>query len=271
MGDDGAVLDDGLVVVTDTMVEGVHARLDWCTPGDIGWKSVAVNLSDIAAMGALPVAAVAAVTLPPEPAGIADALAGGMIDAVTASGCHLVGGDVTNGPRLVVTVTVIGRMPASVPPVLRSGAQVGDAVLVTGTLGGPAAAVRALNDGRPPPPAGAARLHRPTARTDLGADLAAAGVTAMIDVSDGLLADLGHIADRSGVGYALDPDLLPLGDGASVDDALAGGDDYELVVCHPDPEALVHAVGPGHLTVIGEVVASGRHPDRPGGYEHEVA
>ncbi len=278
-GDDGAVLDDGLVVVTDTVVDGVHLRLGWCTPADAGWKALAVNVSDLAAMGATPTAAVCAATLPPDPpAGLADGVADGLLAAAAELGCPLVGGDVTSGPVLVLTVTALGHLDG--PPVLRGGARPGDTVLVTGPLGGPAAAVAALTDGRSDHP-GTARLHRPQPRVAAGGVARRAGATAMIDVSDGLAADLGHVCDESGVGVEVEATAVPVAEGADLAQALSGGDDYELAVCTPDAAALVGAfsaaglpepVAVGRITAGPDRVVVGRDGRRPlvGGWSHAV-
>jgi thiamine-monophosphate kinase len=255
IGDDAAVLEGGLLVATDTLVEGVHARLDWCGPEAFGWKALAVNLSDVAAMGGEPVAAVVALTLPPGSGDLGDGVMAGLLDAATTHRCPVVGGDTTSGPALVVTVTVLGRAPAT-GAVLRSGGRPGDAVMVTGPLGGPAVAVAALLEGTAPAAASAARLHRPVPRLAEGALAAGAGATAMIDVSDGLAADVGHICERSGTGVELHGGSIPLGPGASLADALGGGDDYELVVCAPDPTRVAGAFTAAGLTapvVIGHL------------------
>lgn len=278
-GDDGAVLDDGLVVVTDTIVEGVHVRLDWTTPVDIGWKALAVNVSDLAAMGAAPLASLAAVTLPHDRRGVAAGLTDGLLEAAEAMRCPLVGGDITSGPALVVTVTALGRVDG--PAVLRSGAHPGDTVLVTGPLGGPAAAVAALERGDVAHP-GTARLHRPEPRTASGLAARRAGATAMIDISDGLAADAGHICEESRVGVRIDAAAVPLGRGATIDEAVTGGDDYELLICHPDPDRLEQrfaAEGLPSPTRVGVITAE---PDRllvseagtrplTGGWVHDVA
>lgn len=277
IGDDAAVLEGGLLVAIDTLVDGVHARLDWCGPEAFGWKALAVNLSDVAAMGGEPVAAVGALTLPPGGGHRGEEVMAGLLDAATTYRCPVVGGDTTSGPVLVVTVTVLGRAPAT-GAVLRSGGRPGDAVLVTGPLGGPAAAVAALRAGSSPDSASAARLHRPVPRLAEGVLAAGAGATAMIDVSDGLSADLGHICERSATGAAVASASIPLGPGATLHDALGGGDDYELVVCAPEPGPVVDAFAAAGLAppvVIGHLTGGPERrldngPLPVSGWRHDV-
>ena len=235
IGDDAAVL-DGLLVTTDALVERLHFDLAWCSAGDVGWKALAVNLSDIAAMGGTPRAAVATLVVPPDRPGLADQVIDGVAAAATAFGCPLVGGDTTAGLALMVSVTVLGDCGPT-GPVLRSGARPGDAVFVTGEMGGAAAALEALRDGRVVAPALARRLHRPTPRLREGHAAAAGGATAMIDISDGLAMDLGHVCDASRVGARVQETAVPLAPGATFPHTL-DGDDYELRFTAPDPEAV---------------------------------
>ncbi|HVF36135.1 MAG TPA: thiamine-phosphate kinase [Candidatus Saccharimonadia bacterium] len=261
IGDDGAVLTtrDGhdLVVATDTLVSGVHFPAS-TTPYDIGWKALAVNLSDLAAMGAEPAWATLALTLPtPDPAWVA-AFAGGFAALARPHGVALVGGDTTLGP-LTITVTVHGFVPRGAA-LLRSGARVGDLVCVTGELGDAAAAlehfdVAALRE----------RLDRPVPRVRAGIALRGRA-SAAIDVSDGLLADLGRLCAASGVGARLDE--APPMSGALLQACTAavalvhawtGGDDYELCFTLP-PESLVEVRGlPDKgvpIATLGRIVAT---------------
>jgi thiamine-monophosphate kinase len=282
MGDDAAVLEDGLLLATDVVVEGVHFDLRWSAPEDAGWKALAVNCSDLAAMGGLPRAAVAAVVVPGDRPGVADALAAGLSEAAGAFGCPLVGGDTAVGPTLALSVAVVGQSPPT-GAVLRSGARPGDTVLVTGTLGGPLAALRALRQGQAPVGEAAARLHRPRPRLEEGRAAAEAGATAMIDVSDGLAADLGHICEESGVGVCLQAEAVPLGPGAALADAVAGGDDYELCFTASDPDGVAAAFAAAGLAApvaVGQITGDGRRvmalpggteePLAGGGWEHPV-
>lgn len=246
IGDDAALLapppGQQLVVCTDTLVEGVHFA-SGMAPDDLGWKALAVNLSDLAAMGATPAWALLALTIPQADIHYADRFAQGFARLAQQYKLALVGGDTTQGP-LSITVSAFGFVPEG-RALLRGGAKVGDAVFVTGTLGDAAAALRCLD--RDDPHADAllsapantreellARLHCPQPRINAG--LALRGVaSACIDVSDGLLADLGHICTASGVGAEIEVDAVPMSSAllALFDDerrafALTGGDDYEL-------------------------------------------
>ncbi len=282
MGDDAAVLAGGLLFATDALVEGVHFDLGLSTLFAAGWKALAVNCSDLAAMGGTPRAAVAAVVVPAGRPGVADGLAAGVVAAADALACPLVGGDTAVGPVLVITVSVLGDAPAG-GAVLRSGARPGDGVFVTGTLGGPRAALAALRRGDGPPPEAVERLHRPVPRLAEGRAAAGAGASAMIDLSDGLSSDLGHICRQSGVGALLQAVAIPLGPGAGLEDALSGGDDYELCFTAPDAArvaevfsaaGLVAPVRIGTVTPDGEIAvkeAGGRvRPVPPAGWEHPV-
>ena len=272
IGDDAALLDlragEQLVACTDTMVDGVHF-LAGTAPADIGWKSLAVNLSDLAAMGAEPRWALLALTLPAgDPRFVAE-FADGFGELARLHAVALVGGDTTQGP-LAVTVTALGVV-APGAALTRAGARVDDEVFVTGTLGDAAGALRAIRDTRHDRSNEVdARLvtsmRRPQPRVTAG--LALRGVaSACIDVSDGLLADLGHVCTASGVGAELEADQLPVSRAlqAMFDAdacralALAGGDDYELCFT-VQPErapAVEDAFAPFGLRVtrIGRIVA----------------
>lgn len=245
IGDDCAVLDGGTLLALDTMVEGVHFRLDWCTPADAGWKAVVVNVSDVAAMGGMPTAVLVGLTMPVDAAtGTADAVMSGVIEATAAFGCPLVGGDTTGGPTLVLSVAIVGALPPDRSPVLRRGASLGDSVFVTGMLGLATSALDHLAGNAPvsgslgarPGEQAFRRLHRPLPRVTEGKAAADGGASAMIDVSDGLAADLGHICDASEVGVRIDAASVPLAPLVDLARALTGGDDYELCFTAPDPE-----------------------------------
>jgi thiamine-monophosphate kinase len=239
IGDDAAVMRGGierLLLTTDAVVGGVHADLALVSLADFGWKALAVNVSDIAAMGGQPVAAVVAVAGPPSTD--LDALYEGLGAAATRWGCPIVGGDLVESSALVVTVTVAGQGDGQPPPVTRAGARPGDTLMVTGSLGASAAGLRLLRAGVTAGPLIAA-YRRPQARLAEGQAARAGGASAMIDVSDGFGADVGHLLDASEVGSRLGD--LPIAPGATEDEALAGGEDYELVFSAPDPERVGHA------------------------------
>jgi thiamine-monophosphate kinase len=241
IGDDTAVLASGagwMLLAADTVVEGVHADLALTGLDDLGWKVMAANVSDVVAMGGRPAHAVVAVSGPPETD--LTLLYAGLTAASAHFSCPVVGGDLTNAPVVVVTVAITGHVDV---PVLRSGARPGDGIWVTGPLGASAAGLRSLRRGGPPADALDADLRRAHARPGpvvaAGAAAAAAGARAMVDVSDGLAADLGHVAEASGVGIRLDG--VPVAPGATEADALGGGEDYVLVFCTPDDGAVAPA------------------------------
>ncbi len=235
---------ESLVVSVDSVIEGVHFDLSICAPSDVGWKALMQALSDLAAMGAQPLGALIALGVPGDRgaaggggAGLALGVTDGVAEASTASGCPIVGGDVSSAGELVVAVTVLGTVPEGGAPVSRSGALPGDVALVTGACGGSAAGLRELRAGDP----GADARHayrRPVARLREGSVARESGAHAIIDVSDGLALDLHRLADASGVGFSLD--VVPVAAGATLDEALGGGEDYELLltVAEGDVDAL---------------------------------
>jgi thiamine-monophosphate kinase len=223
---------ESLVVSVDSVVEGVHFDLAFCSPSDVGWKALMQALSDLAAMGAVPLGALIALGVPVDRSGeggeeLALGVTDGVAEATVASGCPVVGGDVSSAGELVVSVTVLGTVAGGAAPVSRSGARPGDVVLVTGPCGGSAAGLRELRAGASH--ADARRSYRrPVARLGEGEAARRGGARAMIDVSDGLALDLHRLADASGVGFSLDD--VPVAAGATFDEALGGGEDYELLV-----------------------------------------
>jgi thiamine-monophosphate kinase len=228
IGDDAAVLRDGTVVCCDVLVEGVHFEHARLQAREIGARAAAVNLSDLAAMGAVPVCLLAAFGLP---AGYSDAreLAAG----VASHGVPLAGGDLSRSAQLTVSVTAVGRVER---PVLRSGGLPGDALVVTGTLGAQAASGYTM----PVVP-----------RLAEGRELAAFA-HAMIDLSDGIATDAGRLARASGCGARVELELLPRAPGATIEQAAAGGEDYELLAAVPASHPL-----PGWLTRVGELTDGG--------------
>jgi thiamine-monophosphate kinase len=246
IGDDAAAVTldhPGRVVLsTDLVVEGVHVDRSVSEPEDIGWKALMVTVSDLAAMGATASYALLSVAAPP---GFpVERLGDGVAEAAEACGCAVVGGDLSGAPVLVVSVTAVGSVADGEAALLRrDGARPGDSLVVTGPLGASAAGLRLLatpggTAGRPVPPALAAAHRRPVARLAEGAVARAAGASAAIDVSDGLVADVVHLAEASGVGLELVVGEAAVAQGATRDEALGGGEDYELVLATGDPDGL---------------------------------
>ena len=262
-GDDAAVLsrpDGDVVVSTDVLVEDVDFSTSWASGADVGWKAVAVNASDLAAMGAAPWRAVATLALPPTTTiDLVDDLIDGLVASAGQHDVELVGGDLSRADEIVLGLTVLGILDGD--PVLRSGAREGDAIYVTGALGGARAGLDILRGVTEA--AGAtrekliARQLRPTARLAEGDALRRGGATAMVDVSDGLVADLTHLLDASGLGCRLDPDAIPLEEGVpDLSYALHGGEDFELLFTLPrEREAVAQEVG---ASLLGMTTREGR-------------
>jgi thiamine-monophosphate kinase len=248
-----------LLLAADTLVAGIDADPSLTTLSDFGWKAMAVNLSDIAAMGGRPAhALVSVVGLGPDEL---EDLYEGIEEAAAEFGCAVVGGDLSAGSEVVVSVAVTGWLDGE--PVLRSGARPGDRIWVTAPLGAAAAGLRILRQAGPGPhawgPADQALVSahaRPRPALAEGVVARLAGATAMIDVSDGLAADLDQLARQSGVGFELAS--VPVAEGAEIEEALAGGDDYVLVLTAPGPAEVVKAflaAGVPAPYMIGECVA----------------
>jgi thiamine-monophosphate kinase len=239
-GDDCAVVaGDGIAITTDMVVEDIHFRRAWLPPADIGYHAAAAALSDLAAMAARPIGILASVALGPgDEAGYGAELMDGVAAAADAEAATLLGGDLTRSPGpLVVDIVAVGE---AARPVLRSGARPGDEVWVTGQLGAAAAAVAAWIEGRDPPAAARAAFARPRPRTREALWLAERRVpTAMVDLSDGIVGDAGHIAAASGVRLVLRASALP--------------------VAHAAREVGGEAVGPGGATGATRLAAAGGH------------
>jgi len=236
----------GLVVTQDALVEGVHFRFDLLSWRELGFRAAAVNISDLAASGAEPLALIVSLGLSGD-ARVEDVVE--LYEGLNEAGVPVRGGDTTRAPEVLLSVTALGRADR-VPG--RAGARPGDALVVTGPLGAAGAAFRAE------------RLLRPPLRVEEGRRLAAVA-TAMLDLSDGLAPDAGHIAERSGCRLAIELEHVPLAEGATLDD-LGFGEDYELLAATPDPLG---------FTVIGRceegsgVVSTLRgEPVRLAGWEH---
>ncbi|MEX2467552.1 MAG: thiamine-phosphate kinase [Gemmatimonadota bacterium] len=287
-GDDAAVLEGGWVVSTDLSVEDVHFRRSWLTDEEIGYRAAAAALSDLAAMAATPVAVLVSMAAARSGRINVAEVQVGVRDAADSVGASVIGGDLSRSPGpLFIDMVVLGRTDH---PLSRAGARPGDELWVSGTLGTGAAALHAWAAGEVPPESIRARFARPRPRVALAADLAARGAAAaMLDLSDGLAGDAGHLAAASGVGIVIEEALVPvdlgaravLGDDAALDAALHGGEDFELCfAARPgavDAEAVLerHAVP---LTRVGRVVegegvhlenvAGDRRPVDRGGHDH---
>ena len=291
-GDDAAVVaarDGRVVASTDLLVEGTHFRRDWSSAYDVGRKAAAQNLADIAAMGASPTALLVGLAAPPDlDVAWVDGLADGLRDECAVVGAEVVGGDVSRSSVLTIAVTALGDL-AGREPVTRGGARPGDVVVVAGRLGHAAAGLALLQACHADADLAAAH-RRPQVPYAAALRLAEAGATAMIDVSDGLVADVGHIAAASGVGIQLASDDLPLppelveaGLEVGVDPlswVAGGGDDHAFVATMSD-DAVLRAMTrvtdlpePVPFTQIGRVVEGrgvvfvDRAPSGPAGHDH---
>ncbi|HEY8471298.1 MAG TPA: thiamine-phosphate kinase [Natronosporangium sp.] len=260
-GDDAAVVtvpDQRVVVTTDALVAGRHFRLDWVSATDVGHRAAAANLADIAAMGARPTALLVALCAPPElEVAWVDGLTDGLVTESARVGASVVGGDITASPTLTIAVTALGDL-AGAAPVTRAGARPGDQVAMAGRIGYAAAGLTVLSRGFRSPKLLVDAYRRPQVPYPAGPAAAALGATAMIDVSDGLLADLGHIASASGVAIDIRRDAFPVpeqlrnaAEALGVDPydwILTGGDDHPLVATFPREVRL-----PDDWRLIGEV------------------
>jgi thiamine-monophosphate kinase len=275
-GDDAAVLrspGDPSLWTTDALVEGVDFDLSYCSGFDIGWKAVACNVSDIAAMGGRPRHALATLFLAPTVVvSLVDDLLEGLLEAATRWGLSLVGGDISAADKLALSIALSGA-PAH-EAVLRSGARVGDAICVTGSLGGAAGGLFLLKNGlRDRSEELVRRQLRPQARAEEGVILATLGITSMIDVSDGFFLDLGRLLRAGAVGCEVDPGAVPVDPQLvcleEIEDApeperlaLSGGEDFELLFTI-DPALLARAedllgeIGTA-ITRVGTVAARPR-------------
>ena len=240
IGDDVAVLDGGLVVTQDALVEGIHFQLDWTTWHDLGYKAAAVNLSDLAAAGAEPEALMVSLALPPDTE-TASVLA--LYEGLNEPGVPLRGGDTAAGDRVYLSVTALGRSER-VPG--RAGAKPGDVLVVTGPLGGSAAGLRALELGLEGFDELVRMHNRPPLRLAEGRSLASVA-HALIDLSDGIATDARHIAERSGCAVEIEIERLPLApriEEVGPESFWTLGEDYELLA----------ALAPGDAAATGYVV-----------------
>jgi thiamine-monophosphate kinase len=257
-------------LAADTFVEGVHADLARTGLEAFGWKAMAACASDIAAMGGTP--GYALITVAGPPGTDLRLLYEGLAAAAAEYACPIVGGDLANAATLVVTVALTGSCEG--PPVLRRGARPGDVVWVTAPLGGAAAGLRLYKMEK----SGGERLKeahaRPAARLEAGRAARRAGATSMIDVSDGLAADIGHLADMSGAGFELNH--IPVAEGATLEEALGGGEDFELVFTAPEAAPIAESfanldfpIRIGRVTsASGQIRLDGQPLDRAG-WQHQ--
>ncbi len=234
IGDDAAVLSavrgNAFVVSVDAAIEGRHFKAEWLTAREIGYRAVAAALSDLAAMAASPAGVLVAFGVPARWRDRLMDVADGVGDAVVQSGTVVVGGNLSAASEFSITATVLGTVFS---PLSRAGARAGDRVYVTGRLGGPRMAIASLEGGVASPPF-RDRFAHPVPRLIEGRWLAERGATSAIDVSDGLIADVRHIAVASAVSVEFDAAAIPRVAGASVADALQSGEEYELVVTASD-------------------------------------
>ncbi|MGH8823575.1 MAG: thiamine-phosphate kinase [Jiangellaceae bacterium] len=275
-GDDAAVLaapDGRMVATTDLLVENRHFRRDWSSAVDVGHKAAAQNLVDVAAMGAVPTALLVGLGAPPDlPADWVLGLADGLREECEPLRASVVGGDLVRSELIVVSVTALGDLDGR-QPVTRGGARSGDVVAVCGRLGWAEAGFRVLSRGFRSPRVLVEAHRRPTVPYDAGPEAADLGARAMVDVSDGLLADLGHVATASGVGIDVDPGAFdvpgPIRDAAAalgaepLDWILTGGEDNALAATFaadtdlPERWRPVGRVTAGEGVTVGGVVFEG--------------
>ncbi|WP_322761305.1 thiamine-phosphate kinase [Frankia sp. Cr2] len=248
-GDDAAVVPTptgSVIATTDLLVEGRHFRFDWSSPYDVGRKAAAQSLADVAAMGGTPTALLIGLACPPStPIEIVDGVADGLRDECALVGAVVVGGDMVSASEVCLAVTALGEL-AGRTPLTRAGARPGEVVVLAGTVGRSAAGLELLLAGVRDGPLVAAH-RRPSPPYSAGPALAHAGASSLVDVSDGLLADLGHVAGASGVVFEVDVAALrALVPGVDVRHLLTGGEDHGLVGTLPagvDPPPGVAVIG----------------------------
>jgi thiamine-monophosphate kinase len=274
-GDDAAIVaapDGRVVATTDVLVEGRHFRRDWSSAADVGHRAAAANLADVAAMGAVPTALLVALCAPPElDVAWAEELADGLAEEAARAGAAVVGGDMSSAPVLMISVTALGDLRGR-PPVRRDGARPGDVLALAGRLGYAAAGYTVLSRGFRSPRLLVEAHRRPEVPYAAGPRAAELGATSMIDVSDGLLADVGHLATASGVAidirrdvFEVPPQMRDAAGALGVDPyrwILTGGDDHALAATFPAGTAL-----PEDWSVIGAVREGSRVTVNGSAYE----
>jgi thiamine-monophosphate kinase len=277
IGDDAAIArlprGDALIASVDSAVENRHFKSDWLSPREIGYRAIAAALSDLAAMAARPLGVLVAMAIPDAWRGRLDDIAAGVGDAVEAAGTHVLGGNLTDATELSITTTALG---SAFSPLVRGGANLGDHVYVTGRLGAPASAIRRLLAGDSPG-AFRERFAHPVPRLLEARWLADHGATSAIDISDGFVADLRHVAHASGVAIEIEGGTVPCFPDVPAQLAVESGEEYELIVTAPGsldvgefqsrfklPLTRVGGVvggRPGHVDVRGIAVANARGHD----------
>ncbi len=286
-GDDAAVIpapDARVVVTTDMAVEGRHFRTDWSDPEDIGHRVAAANLADVAAMGARPTGLVVALALPGSTSvAWVRSLMSGIVEEAASVGSRVIGGDITAGDSIVISISALGDL-AGREPVLRSGVEEGDVIAVAGRLGWAAAGLAVLGRGFRSPRALVDAYRRPAPPYAAARAAAEAGAHALMDISDGLLIDAQRMARASGVGISLDSAVLPvpepLAAAASAYNLdplqwiLGGGDDHAFLAAFPPVSSLpedflvIGTAIPAEDSAQGVVLVDGRLPEVPAGFEH---
>jgi thiamine-monophosphate kinase len=288
LGDDCALVSVAgrtIAISIDLSLEGVHFRTDWLSFREIGWRATAAALSDLAADGAAPLGVLVSLGVPGNRQRLSGSASLEIMSGVGATarsvGAHVLGGDLVRSPRYLIDVCALGLADR---PVRRNGARPDDGLWVTGRLGGAGRALHALQAGQRLEPVLRRRFTRPVPRIAAGSWLARHGARAMIDVSDGLAGDAGHLAAASGVAIAIELERVPCWPGVTPRDALASGEEYELLVALPrafaerDARAFSRATGLP-LTRIGDctsgrgvrITENGRRITPPPGYDHFAA
>lgn len=273
-GDDAAVVrapGGRVVATTDLLVEGRHFRRDWSGPYEVGRKAAAQNLADVVAMGARPSALLVGFAAPPETkVAWAEAVSDGLRDECALAGASVAGGDTVGAPLVVLSITALGDLIGE-RPLTRGGAQPGDVVAVRGRLGWAAAGLELLEKGFDGPAELLDAHRRPRPPYEAGLEAVRLGATALMDVSDGLIQDLGHIADSSAVRIELESTALaPLGppEGGSPHHVLTGGDDHAFAAAFPPETALPDSWRPVGKVVRGSGVVLDGTPYGEGGWDH---
>jgi thiamine-monophosphate kinase len=281
-GDDAAVVhapDARVVASTDVLVDGRHFRRDWASAVDVGHRAAAANLADIAAMGAVPTALLVALCMPPDlDVQWAEGLADGLGAEAAKVGASVVGGDMSASPTLTIAVTALGDLDGR-DPVVRSGARAGDVVALAGRLGYAAAGHTILSRGFRSPKVLVEAYRRPEVPYGAGPQAARLGATAMIDISDGLIADLGHIAaasrvriDLLGSAFEIPTQMRDAAHALGVDPyawVFGGGDDHAIAATFPEDQPLPAGWRRiGHVVHGSGVTVDGRPYPGPAGWDH---